>query len=449
MEQQVKLSQPRGLWILSFTAIWERFSYYGMRAFLYLYMYNQVFDPTNEHAFRGGLSMDKGTAGIILGIFAGACYFLSLPGGMLADRYLGKRKSVIIGGILITIGHFTLAADYNLFSFYTGLALLALGNGFFKPNCSSMIGDLYQQGDKRRDSGFTIFYTLFNGGAGVAPILCGYFGETYGYKYGFYIAGFAMLLGLIVYIFTANKFLGDIGKYPTYNRSKLIKTEKKPLTKEEKDRVIVIWVMLIFVTFFFFGFEQAATTFNYYTDSFINKSLFGFELKTTFFQSINPFLILIFGSSFAAIWVALAKKGKNPSSIKKMGLGMITLALGFIFMLGVVIQRGGDSPDTTIKASMWWIIAIYVFHTIGELFLSPIGLSLVTKLAPEKNASLFMGLWFACIGLANIIAGFVVGFVVKFGAMNVFATIAIVIFIMGTIVLLLSNKLLAMMHGRD
>jgi POT family proton-dependent oligopeptide transporter len=308
---------------------------------------------------------------------------------------------------------------------------------------------LYQQNDKRRDSGFTIFYTLFNGGAGMAPLLCGYFGETYGYKYGFIIAGFAMLMGLLVYIFTAQRFLGDIGKYPTYIKQQQVKTPKTPLTKVEKDRVIVIWVMLIFVTFFFFGFEQAATTFNYYTDSFINKSLFGIELKTTFFQSINPFLILIFGSSFAAMWVALAKKGKDLSSIKKMGFGMITLALGFIFMLGVVIQRGGDSTDTTIKASMWWIIAIYVFHTIGELFLSPIGLSLVTKLAPAKNASLFMGLWFACIGIANIAAGFVVEFVKKLGAMNVFSTIAIVIFIMGVAVLFLSNKLLTMMHGRD
>jgi proton-dependent oligopeptide transporter, POT family len=447
--QEVKLKQPKGLWILSFTAIWERFSYYGMRAFLILYMTNDIMNPANRKAHLGGLGFTDSDAGLVYGTFTAMCYLLPLLGGFLADRFLGKRKSVIIGSVLIMIGHFTLASNISAITFFIGLVVLALGNGFFKPNCSSMIGDLYTPGDKRRDSGFTIFYMLFNGGAGAAPILCGLLGGFYGYQYGFMVAGFAMMFGLIIYLIAAQKYLGDIGKYPIYKQNIKNNVEKKPLTKEEKQRIAVIFILMFFVIFFWAGFEQAGATFNLYTDRYIDKTIFGWELPAPLFQSINPLLILILGAPVAALWIKLAKKKKNPSTPTKMGLGMIALGVGFLFMVGAVMQRGGDSTDTTIKASLLWMFMTYLLHTIGELFLSPIGLSMVTKLAPAKNASLFMGLWFAAIGIANFLSGAVVGFVAKLGALEVFLGIAAFVATLGVVVLILSKRLLKMMHGVD
>jgi proton-dependent oligopeptide transporter, POT family len=450
MEAQVKISQPRGLWILSFTAIWERFSYYGMRAFLIFYMANDILNPNNKNAHLGGLGFTEEYAGLIYGVFVFACYLLPLLGGFLADNYIGKRKSVIIGSLLIMIGHFTLAADINVTSFFTGLFILALGNGFFKPNCSSMIGDLYQPGDKRRDSGFTIFYMLFNGGAAAAPILCGYFAETYRYNYGFLIAGFAMLFGLIIYLIAAEKYLGDIGKKPINKKVKNATTEKQKLTKIEKDRILVIVILMLFVTFFWAGFEQAGTTLNLYTNKFIDRSFFSWVIPTTWFQAVNPIFILILGSIFAALWVALAKIKKNPSTPAKMGFGMIALSIGYLFIIGAISQRAGDNDaNPMIKASMLWICGVYLFHTIGELCLSPIGLSMVTKLAPARYASLFMGLWFASSAVANLLAGLVVSLLALYGALHFFTGIICIVAVLGIIILFMSKWLLKMMHGVD
>lgn len=444
MEQEVKLAHPKGLYLISFVAIWERFSYYGMRAFLILYMANDILKGKDSHL--GGLGIDPGTAGIIYGIFTGMCYFLSLPGGQLADRYLGKRKSILIGGFLIMFGLFTLALDQGKGLFFTGLSLLALGNGFFKPSASSMVGDLYEQGDKRKDSAYTIFYTLFNGGAFLAPIITGLLNEK-AYKYGFMTAGFGMMLGLIVYIFGAQKFLGDIGKKAIHKQNLENKVAKVPLTREEKQRIGVIMIVICFVTFFWMGFEQAGGTFNLFAKDYINREVFGWVVPTEWFQSINPFLILILGIPVSAVWLYLAKKGKNPSIPVKMGMGMIVLGLGFLFMIAAVIQRGGDNQDTTVKASLIFLVMTYLFHTIGELFVSPIGLSMVSKLAPQRMATFFMGTWFFSIFAANFLAGFMVQFVEKFGTMNIFVSIASFVAILGIVILLLSNKLKTMMHG--
>ncbi|NVO02479.1 MAG: peptide MFS transporter [Bacteroidetes bacterium] len=444
-----KLKQPAGLWLLSFTSIWERFSYYGMRAFLILYMANDILNPLNKKSHLGGLSLDKSDAGFIYGTFTSMCYLLPLLGGYLSDRFFGKRKSVVIGGVFIMIGHFTLAMDINFTSFIIGLVLLAFGNGFFKPSAPSMIGDLYTPGDKRRDSGFTWYYMLFNGGAFFAPLICGYFGEEYGFRYGFMIAGFAMMLGLIIYMAAANRFLGEIGKYPVHKQKSNADMDKRPLTKIEKDRIWVIVVLWFFVTFFWTGFEQAGTTLTLYTDDFIDKSIFGWIMPTSWFQAINPVFIVLLGSVFASLWVALAKIKKNPSTPVKMGLGMIALAIGFVFMVGAVLERGGDVKDIAIKASLIWIVITYLFHTIGELCLSPIGLSMVTKLAPARYASLFMGIWFTSSAVANFLSGAFVSFTEKLGAMNIFAGIAIFIAILGIIVIILSKWLVKMMHGAD
>lgn len=450
MTEEIKLKQPKGLWLLSFTAIWERFSYYGMRAILVLYIANDALNPANRKAHLGGLGLSENSAGWIYSTFTMLCYMLPLLGGVVADRYIGKRRSVLVGGFLIMFGHFILAADINFITFLTGLGLLAFGNGFFKPSAPAMIGDLYEQGDPRRDSGFTLYYTLFNGGAFFAPLICGFFGETYAYRFGFLTAGIAMLMGFIVYMIFAPKYLGEIGKLKIIPESeKNVVKVKTPLTNEEKDRISVILVLLFFVTFFWAGFEQAGSTFTLYTDKYISKTIGSWEMPTSWFQAINPVFIVILGPLFSMIWVALAKRKKNPSSPVKMGIGMLALAIGFLFMIGAVIQRGGDSTDITVKASLIWIIATYFFHTIGELCLSPIGLSMVSKLAPLKLASLFMGIWFLSSAIANYSSGLMIIFANSFGYMALFVMFAILVGILGVIVFFISRKLVTMMHGRE
>lgn len=443
-----KLKQPPGLYLISFTSIWERFSYYGMRAFLILYMVNDIMTGGHK-AHLGGLGLSENLAGTIYGVFTGSCYILPLIGGWLADNYLGKRRSVLIGGILIMIGHFTLAANMqdNFGLFIGGLILVASGNGFFKPSAPTMIGDLYELGDKRRDSAFTIYYFLFNGGAFLAPIICGYFGETYMYRWGFFVAGVGMLLGLIVYLAFQNKYLGTIGLKPVKQTQQKDSAEKQPLTREERDRITVIVVLVFFVTFFWAGFEQAGSTLNLYADKYIDKNFGGWEMPTSWLQAVNPVFIVLLGPIFSTLWMRLSAKGKNPASPIKMGIGMIALAVGFIFMLGAVMQRGGENSDITVKASIWWLLATYLMHTIGELMLSPIGLSMVTKLAPLRLSALFMGVWYLSSFIANNLSGLSVQFVNKFGAFTIFGGIAIFVGCLGIIVLFISRWLIGKMHG--
>ncbi len=445
-----KSKQTPAFYIISFTSMWERFSYYGMRAFLILYMVNDVM--LGEKGHLGGLGFSDGYAGIVYGVFNGMCYLLPLLGGYLSDRFLGERRSVLIGGILIMIGHFTLATDAGVFPFYLGLTILAVGNGFFKPTTVTMIGDLYEQGDKRRDSAFTIYYMIFNGGAILAPILCGYFGETYGYKFGFLTAGIGMFIGLVIYILSGKKYLGDIGKVAKHRlalQHSGDKREKIPLTKEENDRIAVIFVLLFFVTFFWAAFEQAGSTMNLYTDKYINKVVAGWVIPTSWFQSVNPIYVVVLAPLFSMFWLWLAKIKRNPSTPLKMAIGMVILGSGFLFMVGAVLQRGGDIADDTIKASLWWLMGAYLFTTIGELFVSPIGLSMITKLAPTRMASLFMGVWFLSSFLAHLIGGLMVQFMDQLGAMNLFLSITIFIVALGLVVFVLARKLLSWMHGRD
>lgn len=444
----VKLKQPAGLYLISFTSIWERFSYYGMRAFLILYMANDIMNG-GPKAHLGGLSLSENLAGTIYGIFTGSCYILPLLGGYLADSYLGKRRSVLIGGILIMIGHFTLAGNMhdNFPIFIMGLTLMAMGNGFFKPSAPTMIGDLYEAGDKRRDSAFTIYYFLFNGGAFLAPIVCGYFGETYMYRWGFFTAGIGMLIGLIIYITLAHKYLGTVGLVPARQQHRENPNQKQPLTRIERDRISVIVVIVFFVTFFWSGFEQAGSTLTLFTDKYVDKTIFGWEMPTSWLQAINPIFIVLLGPVFSAIWMSLSKRSKNPPSPIKMGIGMIALAVGFVFMIGAVMQRGGENPDIAVKASIWWLVATYLMHTIGELMLSPIGLSMVTKLAPLRLSALFMGVWYLSSFIANNLSGLSVQVVNRFGAGTIFAAIAIFVGILGIVVLLISRWLIGRMHG--
>jgi POT family proton-dependent oligopeptide transporter len=408
---------------------------------------------------EGGLGMDPQKASLIYGFFTGFVYFTPLIGGWLADNIIGQQRAITIGGITMMLGQFALFAWNNEFGLYTGLFLLIIGNGFFKPNISTMVGQLYKPGDPMRDSAFTIFYMGINLGAFFAPLVVGtvsdkWFSTTdesgnilsYGYKYGFLAAGIGMLIGQVIFNLVAVKQLGDIGKYAFKKNSSIDSSaENVPFTKEHKDRMIVIFILTAFVIFFWAGFEQAGSSLSLYTDKYIDRKIGEWEIPTSFFQSVNPLFIVALAPLFAAFWVS--KIGKKISTPIKIGLGMILLGVGFFFMLGAVAERGGDVKDETIKASLIWLILTYLIHTIGELCLSPVGLSVVTKLSHPKYASLMMGVWLLSSFVANILGGFVSASVESLGATAVFSSISIFVISLGLIVIILNKKLLEMMHG--
>jgi proton-dependent oligopeptide transporter, POT family len=452
---------PKGLFLLFFTEMWERFSYYGMRGILILYL--------TKTAQEGGLGIDKGNASVIYGLFTGFVYFTPIIGGWIADNFLGQRKSILIGGVLMMLGQFSLASNGGTSTAYLGFLLIIIGNGFFKPNISTLVGQLYPQGDARRDSAFTIFYMGINLGAFLAPLICGLFAEDlfatkellpdgsqkvthYSFGYGFLAAGIGMALGQIIFNSLAKKYLGEIGLHPAKkNTADLAAKEEanRPLTNVERDRMAVIFTITLFVTFFWAGFEQAGSSLSLYTDKYIDRTVFGWTIPTSYFQSVNPLFIVLLGAPIAALWLNLAKKGKDWSIPVKMALGMILLGIGFLFMLAAVKERGGDGvQDEAVKAGLIWLLGTYFFHTVGELCLSPVGLSMITKLAPVKFASMLMGVWFLSPFVAQIIGGFVAKYVEELGAGRVFGIITIFVMGAGVLLFFLSRKLVSWMHGR-
>lgn len=452
---EVKQGHPKGLYLLFFTEMWERFSYYGMRGILILYL--------TKSLIEGGLAIDDKKATLIYGFFTGFVYFTPLIGGWLADKYLGQRKSITIGGITMMIGQLTLFALPTQFGMYLGLFLLIIGNGFFKPNISTLVGGLYKEGDERRDSAFSIFYMGINLGAFLAPLIVGLLTDkmfattdaegnilSYGYRYGFLAAAVGMFLGQILFNLLSEKYLGELGKKPgSLNASSLDEVDTKeldkPLSKDEKDRIKVIFIFFLFAIFFWAGFEQAGSSLSLYTDRYINRSFFGYEIPTSWFQSVNPLFIVLLAPLFSIFWTS--KLGKKLSSPVKLGLGMVILGIGFFFMLAAVAERGGDVQDTAVKASLMWLVLTYLVHTIGELFLSPVGLSVVTKLSPPKLASVLMGVWLLASFAANIIGGFVASSVESMGAGNIFLYVSVFVIVCGLILIALNKKLSAMMHG--
>ncbi|UFZ22483.1 peptide MFS transporter [Riemerella anatipestifer] len=458
-----KKGHPAGLYLLFFTEMWERFSYYGMRAILVYYL--------TKTYLQGGLSIDPAQASLIYGYFTGFVYFTPLIGGWLADKFLGQRLSITIGGVLMMLGQFTLFAINTHFGLYIGLLLLIIGNGFFKPNISVLVGNLYEEGDERRDSAFSIFYMGINLGALIAPLVIGVLtddifakkdaaGEimSYGYKYGFLAAGLGMLLGQVLFNTLAQKYLGNIGKKP----KKQIEVEKEvevikeeiengdELKKVEKQRVSVIFILFLFAVFFWAGFEQAGSSIALYTDNYIDRNvnipfIGNYTIPASWFQSVNPFFIVALAPLFAMFWSS--KLGKKLSTPVKMGLGMVILGIGFWFMLGAVSERGGDIADPTIKASLWWLVMTYFVHTVGELCLSPVGLSVVTKLAPVRLASVLMAVWLLSSSVANFLGGYIAAYVEKMGAGQVFTYISGFVIACGLLLLLLSKPISKMMHG--
>jgi POT family proton-dependent oligopeptide transporter len=445
---------PRGLALLFFTEMWERFSYYGMRALFSLYMIN-------------ALLFSKAKASEIYGSYTGLVYLTPLIGGYVADKYWGNRKSITTGGIMMAIGQFLMFGSASMYTnvdlatplMWAGLSMLIIGNGFFKPNISSMIGQMYSDGDKRKDAAYTIFYMGINLGAFIAPLWCGTFGDTGNpadFKWGFLSAGVGMILGTILFHTQKDKYVitpdgSPIGALPNSAVEAATKTDStggglgpaqlmlgggiflvsflglwkglsfdvigasiyaaiismmimiitdKSLSKVERDRIIVLFVSAFFVVFFWAAFEQAGASLTFFAEEQTNRNLLGWTIPTSFFQSVNAVAVVLLAPVTAVIWVALAKRKSEPSSLLKQALGLIILALGY-----VVIAIGVKGLGLGMKVSMFWLIALYVIHTIGELCLSPIGLSLVSKLSPIRFVSLLFGVWFLANAVANKAAG--------------------------------------------
>lgn len=451
---------PKGLATLFTTEMWERFSYYGLRPLLILFMTAAV--------TQGGWGFDTKAASAIVGIYAAFVYLMSLPGGWIADKWLGLRLSIWYGAILITLGH--LAIGVSGFStskvpFFAGLAFIVLGTGLLKPNISAIVGDLYPEGGARRDAGFSIFYMGINMGAFFGQIITGYLGEKVGWHWGFGAAGVGMLIGLVTYWLFARKTLGPVGegivRHPdpavqakSENQAKMVAlgivgciavafvlvatgaltidpfTFGKYLayimltlavlffayvfllggiTSDEKKRVSVIAVLFVLAIVFWSAFEQAPTSLTLFANEFTDRNVFGFEVPTTWFQSINSAFILLFAPAFAALWVALGKRGKDLSAPMKFALGLALAGIGFAIMIPAAnaIANGNGM----VKVSLWWLVFSYLFQTLGELSLSPVGLSSMTKLSPRKFVGQMMGIWFLASSLGNLMAGLVGGLV--------------------------------------
>ena len=458
---QQKKGHPKGLYLLFFTEMWERFSYYGMRAILILYLTKKLIE--------GGLGMNEKDAMLLYGYFAGLVYFTPLIGGWLADRYLGKRLAVTIGGITMMLGQFTLFGLNSTTGLYIGLLLLIIGNGFFKPNISTLVGGLYEDGDSRRDAAFTIFYMGINLGAMIAPLIIGVvtdnmFATTngdgsiaYGYRYGFLVSGLGMLLGQVIFNLLGPKFLGDLGTKPVgavsdssvTESSKSINPETREVLdeKQKRQRISVIFILLIFAVFFWAGFEQAGSSLSLYTDKFIDRSIGSFEIPTSWFQSVNPLFIVTLAPLFTLFWASPI--GRRLTTPVKMGVGMIILGAGFLFMIGAVAERSanGDVNDVNNKAALMWLIMTYLLHTIGELCISPVGLSVVTKLSPPKLASVLMAVWMLSSSFANFLGGFIAAYVETMGAGEVFTYIAGFVSVCGVLLILLNKVILKLIHG--
>jgi len=428
---------PKGLYILFFTEMWERFSYYGMRAILVLYLVQSTTDS------NPGLGWTNLEALSLYGWYTMLVYVASIPGGFIADRLLGQKKAVILGALLLVVGHSVLAIE-QLWAFYTGLGFIIAGVGMLKPNISTMVGGLYKKGDIRRDKGFTIFYIGINVGAFLSSLIVGYVGEVYGWHYGFGLAGICMTLGLVQFIF-GQKYLVGVGDFLGTSANEEHRTAlKNPLTKIEKDRVIVLILSFLMVIVFFGAFEQAGGLMNIYAKEKTNRLLMGWQVPASWFQSLNAFFIITLGTSIASYWAARKLKGKEASSLFKMIFGLIIMGVGFLFMSAASAQF-----NTTGSSAMYWLVLAYLFHTIGELSLSPVSLSFVTKLAPTKYASLMMGLYFATTGLGNKVAGLLGESASEFGEFSVFTGIAVFCILFGLFIRLFLKKLKSLTHGAE
>jgi POT family proton-dependent oligopeptide transporter len=405
---------PFALYFLFFTEMWERFSYYGMRALLVYYMMKHILldqwkDTVLGHAaLIGGLTKVFGTMDLdaqssqIYGLYTAFVYLTPLAGGMIADRFIGQRRSVYIGGLIMAAAQFVLMSDHL---FYIGLVLLIIGNGFFKPNISTQVGALYPQGDARRDRAFMIFYVGINVGALLAPLVCGTLGETVGWSYGFGSAGVGMLLGLVVYTIGQKYLAPDNVMKRKASVEAVAKdatpAKQTPFTKDEWSRIIGLTVLCALNVVFWGVYEQQGNTLAKWADQNTDRVLLGWSVPGSWLQAVNPAMIFLFTPVIIGFWKRQAAKGKEPSSVAKMAIGCGVLGVGYALMGVAAIVSGGHG------ASVLWLVFSTVLLTIGELYLSPVGLSLVTKVAPARVVSMMMGTWFMANFLGNYLQGYV------------------------------------------
>ena len=448
---------PAGLSTLFFTEMWERFAYYGLRPLLVLYMTAAI--------TTGGFGFERQTASAIVGIYAACVYLASLPGGWVADRLLGLRRAIWYGAILISLGQIAVAASivFSRAAFFIGLILIVLGTGLLKPNISAIVGDLYPEGGARRDAGFSIFYMGINVGALVAPLVVGTLGEKVGWAWGFGAGGVGMLLGLATYYFRAGRTLGSIGLTPSTTDPREQAKVKRILTialavvaavsiagvaglisfdavavaqymsyvmaglaalyfvylfvagglsRDETKRVVVIMVLFLFAVIFWAAFEQAPTSLNLFARDYTDRTIFGWEMPTLWLQSANSVFVIALAPVFAWAWEALGRRRRDPSSPAKFAFGLFFAALGFLVMYAASnIVVASSAGGTALRVSAMWLVASYFLQTIGELSLSPVGLSSMTKLAPRKFAGQMMGVWFMAAAIGNLLAGLVGGHV--------------------------------------
>lgn len=444
------LGHPKGLFLLFGTEMWERLSYYGMRGIFIFYL-----TSAGTAAVFGWDQLSQtelqSKALSYLGWYAMLVYLTPIIGGWFADNVWGQRRCIIFGGTLMMLGQFALGFPHawlpdgnEIYFLWLGLALMILGNGFFKPNISTMVGDLYDDGDKRRDTAFTIFYMGINLGSILGYLVIGWIGEKVNFQLAFVVAGIGMLFGLLLQLSQADKYLGSVGREPSAKLGlKADAGDKhKPLSIEERDRIKVILILGLFTVIFWAGFEQAAGSMNLFAKHNTDLVIGGFEIPASWLQMVNPLFIVILAPVIASIWVGLGDR--EPSSPAKFSLGLIFLGVGFLCMVGAALQIG-DSP--MLKASIWWLVFAYIFHTIGELCLSPIGLSMVTKLSPLRYLSLMMGLWLAFIGIANKGAAEIGKLVGETGPLATFGGVAVAAILAGLVLFLIQEKLVDWMHG--
>ncbi len=416
---------PAGLYVLFFTEMWERFSFYGMKALLMLYMTKYlIIDPVRAdqvigfqwlqnflNSMYGEMNVQQ-TSSIIYGWYTGFVYFTPFFGGILADKYLGQRKSVYLGGLLMAIGHFLMAYE-NMF--LIAILFLILGNGAFKPNISTQVGNLYKEGDSRRDSAFTIFYMGINLGAMFSPLICGTLGQLVGWHWGFGAAGVGMLIGLIFYWLGENLVPRDDHKL----QLNLESTTKTKLSKEEYFSVFALLFLCFLNITFWAIYEQQGNTLQLWADEKTNWNLLGFTIPSTWFQSFNPLMIILFAPLLSSFWNKRAKVGKESSSVTKMGIGSIYCGLAYLVM--ILAARFNPEAD---KGNIMWLVGTVFIFTLGELYLSPIGLSLVTKVAPAPILSMMMGAWFLSSFFGNNLAGYLGIYYSKMSPENFFLMLA-------------------------
>ena len=424
---------PRGLSTLFFTEMWERFSYYGMRAFLILYM--------TAATTAGGLGMSDAQASGIYGLYTGSVWGAAILGGLIADRVLGQYRSVLVGGVIIAVGHFILAFDV-LVAFYAGLACIVVGTGLLKPNVSTLVGALYAPSDARRDAGFSLFYMGINLGAFIGPLIAGYLAQRVNWHVGFAAAGVGMTLGLIQYV---------VGRRPLQDAERSVarprttpsepRTEAGGLTPADYKRLLAVVVFFVFAAIFWGAYEQAGSTLNLFADRHTRLEWAGFSFPSSWFQSVPPLFVILLAPVFAWLWGSLGDR--QPSTPAKFALGLLFAGLAFALLV-----PAGSSAESGIRVSPLWLVGAYFILELGELCLSPVGLSAVTKLAPSQLLGLTMGIWFLSNSAGNMLAGWAGTFFSTMALPSLFGASAVACFVAAAVLAVLLNPIRGLMAGR-